>query len=132
MIEWKLLQIRIPYLDKRTEQWHKIALYLWFFWETFKWMKSRFSVRSNSKKVVLETGSFKILHLESASESCTCFTHAKSLFHHLRYFTNNSTDTKVFFMITSFHDYFFHILWLFDVLPNFSFVTSEMKCDYYW
>ena len=69
----------------------------------FKWMKPRFSIRSNLRKIVLEKGSFKILHLESASKSCTFFTHTKSLFHHQRYFTNNSPDTKTFFMITSFY-----------------------------
>ena len=65
--------------------------------------EARFSVRSNSKKIVLEKDSFKILCLESVSESCTSFTHVKSLFHHQRFYTNNSTDTKSFFMVTSFY-----------------------------
>ena len=66
-------------------------------------MKSRFSVRSNLKKIFLEKDCFKILHLESVSEPCTFFTHVKSLFYHQGYNANNSTDTKSFFMITSFY-----------------------------
>ena len=31
------------------------------------------------------------------------FTQVKSLFHHQRYYTNNSSDTKSFFMVTSFY-----------------------------
>ena len=31
------------------------------------------------------------------------FTHVKSFFHHQRFYTNNSTDTKSFFMINSFY-----------------------------
>ena len=63
----------------------------------------KISVWSISKKIVVEKGSFEILYLKSVSESCTFFTHVKSLFHHQRYYTNNSTDTKSFFMITSFY-----------------------------
>ena len=66
-------------------------------------LRTTISVRSNSKKIVLEKYGLKILHLESVSKSCIFFTHVKSLFHHQRYFTNNSTDTEPFF----FHDYFF-------------------------
>ena len=47
-------------------------------------------VKFDLKKIVLEKGSFKILHLESVSKSCTFFTHVKLLFQHQRYFTNNS------------------------------------------
>ena len=61
------------------------------------------SVRSNSKKIFLEKGGFKILHLELVSEACIFCTHVKSLFHHQRYLTNNSTDTNSFFTITSFY-----------------------------
>ena len=66
-------------------------------------MKSRFSIRSISEKIVLEKGRFQIHYLESVSESCTFFTQVKSLFHHQRYYRNNSTDTKSFFVITSFY-----------------------------
>ena len=55
------------------------------------------------RKSVLEKYSFKILQLESVSESCTFFTHIKLPFHHHRYLTNNSSDTKSFFMITPFY-----------------------------
>ena len=94
-------------------------------------MKSRFSVRSNSKKIVLEKGSFKILHLESASESCTFFIHVKSLFHHQRYFTNDSTDTKTFFMITSFY-YLAELTTIFTIFGDFSmfyqiFLSPQVK-----
>ena len=57
----------------------------------------KISVGSISKKIIVEKGSFEILYLKSVSESCTFFTHVKSLFHHQRYYTNNSTDTKSFF-----------------------------------
>ena len=66
-------------------------------------MNEGFSVRSISKKIVLEKGSFQKLSDTSVSESCTFFTHVKSLFHHQRYYTNNSTDTKSFFVITFFY-----------------------------
>ena len=56
----------------------------------------KISVWSISKKIVVEKGSFEVLFLKSVSESCTFFTHVKSLFHHQRYYTNNSTDTKSF------------------------------------
>ena len=102
MINWKLFQITVLYLDNRTEQWQKIALYLWFFQETFKWMKLRFSVRSNSKKIVLEKGSLKILHLESASKSSTFFTHVKVTFS-----PPEILHKQFYWYQNLFHDYFF-------------------------
>ena len=111
MINWKLFWIRISFLDNNSHDRNLPHTYDLFLHsivvnnitKSFKCMKSRFSVSSISKKIVPEKGSFQILNLESISESCTFFTQIKLLFHHQRYYTNNSTYTKSFFIITSFY-----------------------------